>query len=146
MSEGDDIAPPVMAPFWRGAADGRWIAPFWDAAREGRLMFQRCTECSHIRWPAAPMCPECLQRGGEWVEVSKAGTIWSFAIYEVAYDDAHLPDLPYNVALVDLDAGPRLITNIVGIANDQLEVGMRVTAVFVDGQGGLKLVKFSPAL
>jgi uncharacterized OB-fold protein len=76
--------------------------------------------------------------------VPGTGTIWSYAIYEHAYHEAFKAELPYNVALVELDAGPRLITNIVGIPNEEIEIGMRVQAEFQDAAGGVTLVRFRP--
>jgi uncharacterized OB-fold protein len=120
-------------------------APFWQAAREGRLVFQRCGTCGYRRWPPAPVCPECLTPGGSWTEVDGHGTIWSFAIYEHAYHPAFRGQLPYNVALVELEAGPRLITNIVGIAPEALCIGLRVEPIFEAITADVTLVRFRPA-
>lgn len=120
------------------------VAPFWRAAREGRLEFQRCGACGYLRWPPAPLCPECLTPGGEWTEVEGRGEIWSFGIYDHVYHPAFRADAPYNVALVQLDAGPRLITNIVGVPNEELRIGMRVRAVFEAVSPEATLVRFRP--
>lgn len=120
------------------------VGHFWRAVRAGRLEFQRCSACGYLRWPPAPLCPECLAPGGEWTEVDGRGAIWSFGIYEHVYHEAFRAEVPYNVALVQLDAGPRLITNIVGLPNQQLQIGMRVRPVFETVSPGVRLVRFGP--
>ena len=99
---------------------------FWDGAREGELRFQHCADCGFVRWPAAGVCPECLSRTAEWKAVEPVGTVWSYVVYHRSYSKS-APPLPYNVALVELDCGVRLITTLAG---DGHEVGMRVRARF----------------
>ena len=120
------------------------VGHFWRAARAGRLEFQRCAACGYLRWPPAPLCPECLAPGGEWTAVDGRGTVWSFGIYEHVYHGAFRAEVPYNVALVELDAGPRLISNVVGVPNEELRIGMRVWAVFEEVGPSLTLVRFRP--
>lgn len=120
------------------------VGHFWRAVGAGRLEFQRCAACGYLRWPPAPLCPECLAPGGDWIAVDGHGAIWSFAIYEHVYHEAFRGEVPYNVALVELDAGPRLITNIVGLPNDELEIGLRVRPVFEADERGVTLVRFRP--
>lgn len=124
--------------------DSSLAGPFWRAAREGRLVFQRCASCGYLRWPPAPLCPECLEPGGDWTEVDGRGSIWSFCVYEHVYHQAFRDEAPYNVALVELDAGPRLITNIVGISNEQIRVGLRVVPLFDAVSAEVTLVRFRP--
>lgn len=119
--------------------------PFWRAARQHRLLFQRCGTCSYVRWPPSRVCPSCLTPGGEWSEVDGTGTVWSFCVYEHAYHSSLRDALPYNVALVEIAAGPRMITNLVGLRNEQIAVGMTVIPVFEDLAEGVTLVKFQPA-
>lgn len=120
------------------------VGHFWRAVRVGRLEFQRCSVCGYLRWPPAPLCPECLAPGGDWTEVDGRGTIWSFAIYEHVYHEAFRAEVPYNVALIELDAGPRLITNVVGLPNEALEIGLRVRAVFDPLDAEVTLLRFRP--
>jgi uncharacterized OB-fold protein len=127
-----DLDDPVSAPFWREAA-------------EGRLSFQRCGDCGYLRWPPAALCPECWSRRADWETVEPNGEVWSFGVYERAFDPAFDDLIPYVVALVELDAGPRLICNIVGVALDEVEIGMRVTAVYERFAPDAALVNFRPA-
>jgi uncharacterized OB-fold protein len=103
--------------------------PFWEGCREGRLMLQRCA-CGHLRYPIARFCPECLSDDATWVEMSGRGTVFSYIVFHRAYHSGFKADLPYNVALVHLEEGPRMFSNIVGTPNDQVRIGDAVEAVF----------------
>lgn len=118
-------------------------APFWEAARDNRLRLQRCDQCAYVRWPPSPLCPECLADGGTWTEVSRRGAIWSYCVYDHCYDEAFRDAVPYVVALVELEDGPRLITNILA-PPESVEVGLTVEAVFVATDGDAALVRFRP--
>jgi uncharacterized OB-fold protein len=76
--------------------------------------------------------------------VSHGGEVWSFGVYERAFSPAFADDIPYVAALVQLDAGPRLISNVVGIDPGDVVVGMRVSAVFEPFADDAALVKFRP--
>lgn len=119
-------------------------APFWHEAARGRLAFQRCADCGYLRWPPAAVCPECWLLRADWEAVSQGGEVWSFGVYERAFSPAFADDIPYVAALVQLDAGPRLISNVVGIDPRDVAVGMRVTAVFELFAYDAALVNFRP--
>ena len=104
--------------------------PFWDACRAGRLSLQKCTNCSHARYPISPFCPHCLSGDFEWSELSGRGTVFSYIVFHQAYHPGFKADLPYNVALVQLEEGPRMYSNIVGTPNDQVRIGDEVEVVF----------------
>jgi uncharacterized OB-fold protein len=97
-----------------------------------------------VRWPPGPLCPECLSERATWQPVTPTGRIYSFAIYEHCYHEAFRPDIPYNVAMVELDDGPRLMTNLVGIRNEDIAIGAPVVAVFEPVTDEVTLVKFRP--
>lgn len=84
----------------------------WAALREGRLLLQRC-ECGQ-RWaPPRASCPACLGSHWSWESVQGGGRLKSWIVYHTAFSDAFRDRLPYNVALVELDEGVSVITNIV---------------------------------
>src|SRR4026207_2505271 len=87
--------------------------PYWDALKHGRLTFQRCRNCGHAWLPPRAECPECLASEPERATAAGKGRVISGVIYHHAYHETFKERLPYNVALVELDEGPRLITNIV---------------------------------
>jgi len=86
--------------------------PYWDALREGHLVVQRCN-CGHAWLPARRHCPACLSPDVRWERASGRGRLLSWVIYHTAYHPAFEARLPYNVALVQLEEGPRVLTNIV---------------------------------
>jgi uncharacterized OB-fold protein len=105
----------------------------------GRLSCLHCDECGYVRMPGSPRCPECLATGGTWREDAGAATVWSFAVYHRAFAPELSGLVPYVVALVDLDSGPRTITNVVGVEPADVRIGMRgtVRAVPVTQDQGL---------
>lgn len=99
-------------------------APYWAGLREGVLKYQACT-CGHRWLPARVLCPACLGSSWEWRASKGAGFIKSWVVYHVAYHPEFKSRLPYNVAIVKLDEGPQLITNIKA-PNDNLRIGAKV--------------------
>lgn len=119
--------------------------PFWEAARQGELRLQQCVDCHRVRLPASRHCPGCGSERSEWSRVSGAGTVESFCVFHKAYFPGFEGEVPYNVAVVRLAEGSRLYTNIVGIPNDRLRIGMAVEACFDRITPDVTLVKFKPA-
>jgi uncharacterized OB-fold protein len=104
-------------------------APYWDAVNAERLVVQRCTRCGNHQLYPRPHCIRC--RGPvEWVEANGRGTVYSFTVIRQNFSRSFKHLIPYVVALVDLDEGPRLMTNIVGCAPDEVRIGMPVRATF----------------
>ncbi|MEJ8839385.1 Zn-ribbon domain-containing OB-fold protein [Ramlibacter sp. AN1133] len=113
--------------------------PFWDALREGHLVIQRC-RCGHAFLPARRHCPQCLQPDPQWERASGKGTLVSWVVYHTAYHPAFEARLPYNVALVQLAEGPRLLTNIVA-ANASLN-GDAPVELKIEWEGETALARF----
>jgi uncharacterized protein len=113
-------------------------APQW---RDGILRFQRCDGCGYVRYPEAPRCPECLRPGGSWTVDSGTGTVWSFCVYHHVYDRAFAAVVPYTVILVELDSGPRIVSNL--LETTGVHIGQRVVGR-VEILDGAPLVFFRP--
>ncbi len=120
-------------------------APYWDSARRHALEMQRCGNCGRFRYPVALFCPRCLSPEYEWQPVSGKAVVYSFIVVHQRYDPSFAEDLPYNVAVVELDEGPRLVTNLVNVKNDDIRVGMPVTVTYEDITDEFTLPKFQPA-
>ena len=118
--------------------------PFWNALKQGALTFQRCTACGHAWLPARPECPQCL--ASEWRRESAQGgaTLVSWVVYRIPYHPAFKARLPYTVAVVRLDEGPRMISNIVADAGAPLRIDQRLQLVIED-DGDLAVPRFTPA-
>lgn len=118
---------------------------YWAAARDGRLVVKRCADCTRAHFYPRPFCPHCWSEQVEWVEASGRGTLYTYSIVH-QNDLPPFPEkVPYVAAIVDLDEGPRVMTNIVDCEFDALRVGMAVEAVFAPETDDLTLVKFRPA-
>ncbi|MFO1027931.1 MAG: Zn-ribbon domain-containing OB-fold protein [Acetobacteraceae bacterium] len=120
-------------------------APFFDGARQGRLMLQHCTACSKWSFPVRERCPHCFAPKLEWRAASGRGTLYTFTIMHQVMNPGFASSVPYNVAQVDLEEGVRMVSNVVGISNDALKVGMKLQAVFEDVGENVSLPKFRPA-
>lgn len=116
--------------------------PFWDAARRGEFLLQHCDDCGAVRFPPAVICPECSSLAASWKPVSGRGKVWSYVVFHRAYHPAFKEELPYAVACVELAEGPRLLTNVVGIAPDALRCEMPVELFLEDAADGMKIPKF----
>mgnify|MGYP001450546243 CR=1 FL=1 len=119
--------------------------PYWESAKAHRLALPRCSACGRFRFPPTSFCPNCLSDAAEWTPVSGRGTVYSFVIMHQVYDPSFKDDVPYNVAAVELAEGPRLYTNLVGVANEAIRVGMAVSVVYDDVSEAMTLVRFQPA-
>lgn len=116
--------------------------PYWDALAAGRLVYQRCG-CGHRWLPAREQCPSCLSPDTAWEQASGRGTLLSWVVYRTAYHPAFEGRLPYVTAVVQLDEGPRLMTNIVP-ADAPLRADMPVT-LRIEHEGDFALARFTPA-
>jgi uncharacterized OB-fold protein len=118
--------------------------PFWGGCLEGFLNLPRCEACRYLIWPPAEVCPQCLERSILWTVVPGNGTVWSVAVYERGFTDELRARVPYACVLVELDAGPRLISTLVDAASDIAEPGLRVMATSVADPRGVRLPCFRP--
>lgn len=118
--------------------------PYWAAAKNHELKLQRCDSCEAFRFPPGPVCPECTALGGQWAKLSGKGKVHSFVVFHRAFHKAFEKDVPYAVALVALDEGPRILSNVVGLPPDRLRCDMPVEVVFEDVTPEATLPKFRP--
>ena len=119
-------------------------APYWAAAFNGELRMQQCGDCRHVRFPPSILCPRCLSERAEWVKLSGRGTVFSWIVVHQSQHPAFNADTPYNVAIIELEEGPRLHTNIVECTNDEIHIGMPVEVVFQKVNDDTALPKFRP--
>jgi uncharacterized OB-fold protein len=104
--------------------------PYWDAARRGELAVQRCVRCGERPFPPRAHCPSCGAPSLSWAPVSGRGTLHSYTVAHRAPHPVFAGQLPLVVAIVQLEEGPRMVTNLVGCDPAGLEVGMAVEARF----------------
>jgi uncharacterized OB-fold protein len=122
--------------------------PFWDAAAQNKLVMQDCNDCGAWVWTPRPLCNECGSERVEWTPMSGKGEIYSFTVIRQvvgrAASQAFAPDIPYVIAWVDLDEGPRMITNIVSCPVEEVKLGMKVSVLFEQASKDIWLPKFKP--
>jgi len=119
--------------------------PYWDAAAKHRLEIPRCNACGNYWFPPSASCPHCLATDFAWTQVSGRGKVFSFVVFHRVYHPAWEGDVPYVVALIELEEGPRMLSNVVGIPVDDVRCEMPVRVVFDDVATGVALPKFTPA-
>jgi uncharacterized OB-fold protein len=117
-------------------------AVYWNAVARHELVAQRCSVCGNLRHPPRPMCPHC--RSIEWHEQRLAGnaSLYSYAILH--HPRSPLFEYPVLAALVDLDEGLRIVTNLVGVEPADVRIGMRLSVVFEPTSGGGTVPVFRP--
>ena len=121
-----------------------WAKPFWEAAREGKFIIQRCTDCKkHIFYPRI-CCPHCFSEQVEWVEASGKGTIYSYTVVLSNPPSAFMSDVPYVIAVVRLDEGVQMLSNIVGCDPQEVRCDMPVEVTFEKLDEEFTLPKFKP--
>lgn len=122
--------------------------PFWDAAARQQLVMQRCSDCRAFVWTPRPACYECGSERLDWTDLSGKGRVYSFTVIrQVAgrgASKAFEKDIPYVIAWVDLDEGPRMISNIVGCSVDAVAIDMKVSVVFEQQSPEIWLPRFTP--
>ena len=119
---------------------------FWDGTREGELRLQRCDECAQVYFPPRPFCPGCSSRSVSVFAASGRATLHSYVINERAPRGWDF-DSPYSIAVVELEEGPRMMTNIVECPQtpEALELDMPVEVVFTPVSDEITLPLFRPA-
>lgn len=123
----------------------RTTKPFWDAAKQHRLSIQRCGSCNEYVFYPRTICPHCGSGDLAWTDVSGRATLYSFTIARKATARPWAEDVPYVIAIVELEEGPRMTSNIVGCPVDDVRIGMPLIASFQDVSDEITLVMFRPA-
>jgi uncharacterized OB-fold protein len=104
--------------------------PYWDGLRAGRFMVQQCTSCGQLRHYPRPLCSACWSFDTEWTALSGRGTIHSWTVCHHAFLPAFKPELPYIVAIVDLEGGVRANLPLTGAADQLVSIGMPVEIAY----------------
>jgi uncharacterized protein len=143
MSAASDTALNFPAPDTEGLG-----GHYWDALRAGRLEYQRCGSCGHAWLPARSECPSCLAPDWSWQSASGKAKLVSWVVYHHAYHPWFAARLPYNVAVVELTEGPRLISNVIQATNAaKTEVPLKIEMplqLVIEREGEFALARFKP--
>ncbi len=117
---------------------------FWAGLRSDRLLVQRCDDCDRLRHPPRPMCPHCTSLAWTAVPASGRGTVASFVLPR--HPQWPWFDEDYVVALVDLEEGVRIVSNLVDVAPADVRIGLAVEVRFARFDDDLVLPLFAPAV
>lgn len=111
--------------------------PFWEAARARRLLIKHCNGCGKPHFYPRTICPRCMSDATEWRQASGKATIYSFSVMRRSKE-------PYAIAFVELEEGPRIMTNIVDCDLDALHIGQIVSLRWQDAEDGTPIPVFTP--
>jgi uncharacterized OB-fold protein len=122
-------------------------AGFWEQCQEHRLSFQACVDCSELRHPPSPICPNCHSVRLRWVQAPAEAQVYTFNVVRHAGHPAVVSRLPYVVAVVEFPGlpGVRLITNVTDIDPSQVRIGMPVSLWWDELATGEQVPRFRPA-
>ena len=112
-------------------------APFWEGLKAERLLIQQCDQCSHWVFYPRRHCPGCFAHALSWREVSGGATLYSFTLTRIPTLPDFADEMPQMLAVIELDQGVRINSNLVGLDESEVSIGMRLQPVFaeVDAKG-----------
>lgn len=116
---------------------------FWDATTDRELLLRRCPDCKTVYHYPRTLCPNCLNDDTEWIEASGNGVVYSYTVIRQTRGE-YSDSTPYILAYVELEEGPRIMTNIVSCDPDDVTVGQKVTVIFDDVDEDVALYRFTP--
>ena len=132
--------PPLPRPY-------QDTAEYWSAARDHRFVIQRCKDCGEHQFYPRGVCSHCLSSDLEWSEASGQGTVYSYSVNHRAPHPGFADNLPFVLAIVELEEGPRMMTNIVDCEQtpDTLVLDMPLEVTFERQNDDITLPLFKPA-
>ena len=119
--------------------------PFWAGTKRHELLIPRCTWCNRFFWYPREECPYCQDRNWEWQSSTGKAGLYTFTVVRQPQNEAFLDDVPYIYAMVQLDEGVRMISNVVGCLVGEVKVDMPLEVTFEDVTPDYTLFKFKPA-
>lgn len=119
-------------------------APFWQGCQDHKLLLQQCSGCRTYQFYPRLICATCLSDQLAWREASGRGTVESYTIVTRAVSDAYAADVPYVIALITLEEGPRMMSNVIGCDAQSVTCGMAVEVVFEAWSDTITMPKFKP--
>ena len=118
--------------------------PYWEAAREGRLLIRRCGACGRAGFYPRPFCPTCWSDDVRWETASGRATLYTYSVIHQNELPPFHAWLPYVAAIVELEEGPRMMTNLVDFDVDRIAIGMPLEVVFREHSDTITAPVFRP--
>ena len=119
-------------------------APFWQGCRDHKLLLQYCVDCGKHQFYPRVICANCMSEQIEWLEASGRGNVETYTIVTRAVSDAYAADAPYVIALITLEEGPRMMSNVIGCDVESVKCGLAVEVVFERWSDEITMPKFRP--
>ena len=119
-------------------------AEYWQAARRHELVFQKCRSCRQEIFFPRLICHKCLSGDLEWFKSTGQGIVYSYTIIHQVSHESFAPDVPYVYAIIELEEGIRMISNIINTDPSKVRIGMNVKVVFEDVAAEITIPKFEP--
>ena len=121
-----------------------WSKPFWDGTRQHQLLIQQCKTCNARIFYPRNVCPECWSSELGWAQASGRGKVFCYTVTLTGVEAKFAADLPYVLAMIDLDEGIRMMGNVIECDPEQVSIGMEVEVVFDDVTPEITLPKWRP--
>ncbi|MBI4217052.1 MAG: Zn-ribbon domain-containing OB-fold protein [Chloroflexi bacterium] len=118
---------------------------FWEGCKRGELLIQRCPRCQRYQHYPRAICAHCFSPDIQWVKSSGKGTVWSYTVTHQNRGQGFRDELPYVLALVEVEGGVKMFTNIVDCAPESVKVGLPVEVVFKPATDDITIPYFRPA-
>lgn len=121
--------------------------PYWNGLKEGKLMLPKCDDCGKAHFYPRIVCPHCHSRNISWIQASGKGKLFSFQIAHRSLNPAFKVKLPCVLAMIELEEGPRIMSNLINIDPDPdvVKCDMPVEIVFEKQTDDITLALFQPA-
>lgn len=120
-------------------------ASYWDGLKRHELLLQRCGDCGVRQFYPRALCTACGSTRLDWARANGRATLVSWSLVRRAVSEAYAADVPYALALVQLDEGPTMMSTLVEVAPEAVRVGMSLEVVYDDRPEGYTLPRFRPA-
>ncbi len=117
---------------------------FWQGCRDHKLLLQRCTQCKEFQFYPRIICAKCASDNLQWVEASGQGEVLTFTVVRRPVSEAYAADVPYVVALIQLDEGPTMMSNVVECDPEIMQIGSPVQVIFEDWSEEISIPQFRP--
>lgn len=115
---------------------------FWEGCKRHELLFQKCEDCGTFRFPPRAICPKCMSMNFKWIKSSGSGEVYTFSIVYQPFGPGW--DIPYTVAIIQLEENIRILSNIVECKPEDVKIGMKMEVCFDDVTDKITLPKFRP--
>jgi len=120
-------------------------AEYWQEAADGRLLIQECPSCGHRQWYPRALCTACAA-DPEWLECSGRGTVHTFTVIRQFGMKPFRDALPYVIAMIDLEEGPRIMGDLPDVDVDAVTIGMPVEVFFTKAADDIGIPRWRPAV